>query len=154
MSDQSEAPAEAAGFLGRRHDKVRFTDLGETFFARLILLKCANPGSQEVVRVELSLSDLFRRLKPGELATALAGNTVASAPRHTELSADMLSALTGVTLRPRTTTSSTLDFYQEHIASRLRVLKRGAAIDEKQPCLEEFEIRTDGKLITALRNNS
>ena len=58
----------------------------------------------------------------------------------------MLSAPTGADLRPKGTTTSTLDFYQEHIPSRLRILKRGAAIDGKQPCIEEFSTRTDGTL--------
>jgi hypothetical protein len=145
-SDQNEAQVKTGGFLGREHHKVRFTDLGETFFARMILLKCADAASNEPMTVELSLCDLFRRQKAEELAASLESHTFKSSPRITELGADMLSALTGAELEPGGKTAALLDFYQDHIASRLNVMKRGDRIDDRLPTIEEYTTRKEGKL--------
>jgi hypothetical protein len=148
MSGERDASVQPGGFLGRQHHKLRFDDLGETFFARLILSKCADPASTEVSKVELSLSDLFRRLSPADLAAALDGKTFTSSQRFTEIGADLLSALSRITLTPGGKTSPALDFYQKHIASRLKWLKSGDSRDNRLPCIEDFTPRANGKLIT------
>src|SRR5438270_10483745 len=67
MDDKATATPISGGFLARQHNKLRFNELPETFFARVILAKCSDSTSKEITQVQLSLSDLFRTCKPGEL---------------------------------------------------------------------------------------
>ena len=47
------------GFLGRGHHRVRFTDLSECFFGRLLLLKVPDPASGKVIDFDFTLLDVF-----------------------------------------------------------------------------------------------
>lgn len=60
-----------AGILARKHQKLRFTELGETFFARILLSKCPDPNATTATTVEFSPCDFFRRYTPAELIPAL-----------------------------------------------------------------------------------
>ena len=148
MSDESDVQGKAGGFLVRQHHKLRFTELGETFFGRVILAKCPDPNETTAITVQLSLCDLFRRGKPEELAAALEDVTFTSSQKIAEIGADVLSAVLGVELKPHTTTEPALDFYQNHIASRLGWLKSGDKGDNRLPCIEDFTSHANGKLIT------
>ncbi len=147
MSDESEAPGKAGGFVARQHHKLRFTELSETFFGRVILTKCPDPNAATAITVQLSLCDLFRRGNPEELAEALEGVTFSEAPKIIEAGADLLSALFGVELKARATTEPALDYYQKHIASRLGWLKSGDKGDNRLPCIDDFTSRANGKVI-------
>jgi len=46
--DDAEGASDC-GFLGREHHKLRFTELDETFFARLILAKCPDPDATQPI---------------------------------------------------------------------------------------------------------
>jgi hypothetical protein len=150
MSDDeanvASAPAES-GFLARQHNKLRFDELSESFFARVLLLKCSDPTSKEIETVHLSLRDLFRALKPGELETKLTGLTFTLSSKMTEMVADFVSTLTGSGLHPHAENFSAFDYYENHIGSRLKWLKAGDQKNDKQPCIEDFEAQRDGSLV-------
>jgi hypothetical protein len=147
VSDQIDLPSKTGGFLVREHYKLRFTELSETFFGRLILAKCPDPDADTAITVQFSLCDIFRRGRPEELVASLEGVAFSEAPKIMETGADLLSAVFGVDLRPHATTKPALDYYQSHIASRLGWLKSGDAIDNKLPCIEDVTPRVSGKLI-------
>jgi hypothetical protein len=65
-----------------------------------------------------------------------------------ELAADVLAAITGTELTAQTTTEPALDYYQNHIASRLEWLKSGDSIDNRLPCIDAFTVRDTDKLVT------
>jgi hypothetical protein len=96
--------------------------------------------------VQLSLCDLFRRYAPAELTAVLDGATFSLSPKMTEILADVLSTLFRADLEPSTTTHAALDYYQNHIASRLGWLKSGDKIDNRPPCIDDFTTRVTGKL--------
>jgi hypothetical protein len=148
LSKESDAGGKTGGgFLARDHHKLRFTELGETFFARMILAKCPDPNTTAAVTVQLSLSDLFRHRTEEELATALEGVTFSDAPKVMELTADIFAAIFGADLKAHTTEQPALDYYQNHIASRLEWLKSGDKTDNRPPCIDAFTARKTGKLI-------
>ena len=146
MSEKSHPEGQSSGgFIAREHHKLRFTELGETFFGRVILAKCPDPNATTAVTVQLSLSDLFRRRTAEELASALENVEFSSAPKFMELSADLLAAITGVELEAKTTEEPALDHYQNHIASRLKWLKSGDSTDNRLPCIDTFTVRTTSR---------
>lgn len=148
MDDKATAtPISGGGFLARQHNKLRFNELPETFFARVILAKCSDSTSKEVNHVQLSLSDLFRTCKPGELKRKLAGATFTASDKITELTSDFVNAILGSDLGAHSTKSSAADYYHDHIASRLKWLKSGEKRDNKLPCIEDFEKRDSGQSI-------
>jgi len=149
MNEKSTATPTSGGggFLARQHDKLRFNELPETFFARVILAKCSDPTSKEITHVQLSLSDLFRTCKPDELESRLAGATFTTSHKITELTADFINAMFGSDLGAHSTTSAAADYYHDHIASRLKWLKAGEERDNKPPCIEDFEKRVSGQSI-------
>jgi hypothetical protein len=128
MSGEARAAATSGkgGFLARQLNKLRFNELSEAFFARVILAKCSDPTSKEIIHVQLSLSDLFRTCKPGELEIKLAGVTFTTSDKITELTADFINAMLGSDLGAHSTTSAAAEYYHNHIASRLKWLKAGA----------------------------
>jgi hypothetical protein len=148
LSDENENPTTGAGFLGRQHHKLRFTELSETFFCRVILLKCPDPRATEPITVQLSLCDLFRRDKPKELVAKLENVELSEAPKVMESGSDLISAIIGAPLKARATVKPGLAYYQDHIASRLGWLKSGDPGDNKLPSIEGVTPRTDGPLIT------
>jgi hypothetical protein len=118
LSEKSDAESTTGkGFLAREHHKLRFTELGEAFFGRLILAKCPDPDATTAITVQLSLCDLFRRNTAEELTAALEGVTFSEAPKIVELTADVLSAILRLICRPRRLLSQALGYYQNHIAS-------------------------------------
>jgi len=137
----------AGGFLAREHNKLRFNELPESFFARVILAKCSDPTSKAITQVQLSLTDLFRKCKPGELESKLAGETLTTSHKITEITADFLNAMVGSDLGVHSTTTAAADYYNNHIASRLKWLKSGEEIDKKQPCIENFDKRVSGQSV-------
>lgn len=147
MSHERDVQKKAGGFLVRQHHKLRFNELSETFFGRVILAKCPDSSVTTAITVQLSLCDLFRRGKPDELAAALENVTFTLSPKIAEIGADLLSAVFGIELKPGTTTEPALDFYQNYIESRLRWLKSGDKGDKRLPCIEDFTSRTNGKLM-------
>jgi hypothetical protein len=149
MSDEAKAASTSGGggFLARQHNKLRFNELPEAFFARVILAKCSDPTSKEITHVQLSLSDLFRTCKPGELESKLAGVTFTTSHKITELTADFINAMLGSDLGAHSTTSAAADYYHNYIASRLKWLKSGDEKDSKRPCIEDFEKRVSGQSI-------
>ena len=133
--------------MAREHHKLRFTDLGETFFGRLILAKCPDPHATTAVTVQLSLCDLFRRRSEEELTTMLEDVTFSDAPRSMEVVADVIGALSGTNLQPHRTKRPALVYYQDHIASRLEWLKSGDQGDNRLPCIDAFVTRMPGRLV-------
>jgi hypothetical protein len=122
--------------------------LSETFLGRVILLKCPDPNETQAITVHLSLCDFFRRDKPEDLIAKLQSVNLSEAPKVMESGADLISAIFGVGITARETTEPALDYYQNHIASRLEWLKSGAPIDNKLPCIEGFTPRAESGLIT------
>lgn len=88
LNDENENPTTGSGFLDRHHHKLRFTELSETFFGRVILLKCPDPHAAELI----TLCDLFRRDKPEELVAKLTNVEFSEAPKVMESGADLISA--------------------------------------------------------------
>jgi hypothetical protein len=145
--DNTEATS-GGGFLGRRHHKLRFTELDETFFARLILAKCPDPEMTTAATVQLSLCDLFRRFTADELLATLESVTISEAPKVLEIVGDTLSALLGFSLGAAAEEQPALDYYHNHILTRLGWLKSGDPGNNQLPCIDAVTSRTNGKLTT------
>jgi hypothetical protein len=143
MSEQADAtPSEDfGGFLGRHHHRLRFNELPETLLARIIATKCTDLSSKEVVCIQLSLQDLFRKLSASEIENKLADVTFTYSEKNTELFADFLSTILGANLEPHHETEAALDFYHSHVESRLKWLRSGEEKDGKLPCIEGFTKR-------------
>lgn len=135
-----------SGFLARQHNKLRFTELCETFFARLILSKCPDPDETNVIHIQLSLCDLFRRFAPDELVVKLEGEMVCEAPKIMEIASDVLSGLLGDKLSADTTTQPALEYYQNHIETRLKWLKSGDTGEQRPACIIDFTKSISGAL--------
>lgn len=148
VSDEKESRTRAGGFLGRQHHRLRFTELGETFLGRVILLKCPDPNETAAITVLLSLCDFFRRDQPEELIAKLEAGDLSEAPKVMESGADLISAIFGAEMTARAKTEPALDYYHNHIASRLGWLKSGDPGNNRLPCIEGFSPRQTGKLIT------
>jgi hypothetical protein len=149
MSKRAKATPRSGGggFLARRHNKLRFDELPEAFFARVILAKCSDLTSKEITHVQLSLSDLFRIYKPSELENKLVGTTFTASHKITELATDFVNAMLGSDLEAHSTTLAAADYYHNYIASRLKWLKSGEEKDNKSPCIEDFEKRVSGQSV-------
>jgi hypothetical protein len=132
------------GFLAREHNKLRFSELPESFFGRLILTKCPDLTSHELTHVELSIATLFRQYKPVELEERLAGATFPTSHKVEEITADFLNAMIGVDLGLHSGTSEAADYYIDHIASRLKWLKAGEDSEGKLACIEDYVRRDSG----------
>jgi hypothetical protein len=88
-------------------------------------------------------------MKPTELVKVLENETFAVASsKIAEITADMMSVLSGGAMKAKTSQIPALDHYQRHIESRLKWLKSGDPIDKCLPCIEDFTMRADGKLTT------
>ncbi|HAI32294.1 MAG: hypothetical protein CMO07_12295 [Thalassospira sp.] len=124
------------GFIAREHHKLRFTELCETFFARLVLMKCPDPKLERTITVQLSLCDFFRKVSKEALVSSLAAETIRHTHKMSELVGDALSALTGVEMSPTGEEKTLLEHYQDHIATRLKWLETGSEVDELAPCVE------------------
>lgn len=124
------------GFIAREHHRLRFTELSETFFARLVLLKCQDPKLEQTVTVQLSLCDLFRKVSREELVAVLSSQTIRQTDKMSEMLGDVLSALTGVEMGPKGEQKSLLEHYQNHILTRLKWLETGSELDDLAPCVE------------------
>jgi hypothetical protein len=149
MNEQADAtPSEdVGGFLGRQHHRLRFNELPETLFARIIATKCPDLSSKDAVRIRLSLQDLFRKLSASEIEGKLANVSFTYSEKNTELFTDFLNAILGADLEPHRETAAALDFYHSHVESRLKWLSSGEEKDGKLPCIEGFTKRTEGNLI-------
>ncbi len=139
-------PPVGTGFLGRGHHRLRFEELGETFFGRVILAKCSDPKSPDSVEVRLSLEDLFARYTRSELEKRLDGVTFEVSPKITELVADAVGLLTGIDVEPHAESVSAFTYYNRHIESRLRWLVTGDPQDNKRPCLDSCQVDSTGTL--------
>lgn len=147
MSEEDRADSEGSrGFLGRKHHKVRFTELNEIFFARLILAKCLDVTSTTTSRVSLSLCDLFRRYSAEELEKALENRTFSEAPKISEILGDAISAIFGIDIEAKGDTRPALDYFHAHILTRLRWLESGDPGDNRLPCIDGVTSRASGKL--------
>jgi hypothetical protein len=147
LDEKGDLGKRGKGFLALGHNKLRFTELGETFFGRVILAKCPDPNSAAAVTVELSLRDLFRRHSAEELVTALKGVSFSEAPKFMEVTADVLGAIVGTELKAQKTSQPALDYYQNHISTRLEWLKSGDETDNRLPCIDAFTTRMAGRLV-------
>jgi hypothetical protein len=146
VSEEDDERASGGGFLGRGHHKLRFTELDETFFARLILAKCPDPTTETATTVEFSLHDFFRRVDSNELVALLENETVTESPKILENVVDAFSIMLGFKVDAAEKTQSALDYYQSHMLTRIEWLKSGDPSNNRLPGIEDFKTRTDDKL--------
>ena len=148
MDDEQESAStkDVGGFLGRQHYRLHFNELSETFFARMIVEKCPELDSTAITNISFSLLDLFRRYQPQEIEAKLTGIRFTSANKHTELFADFISAISGIDLEANYETHPALDYYNDHIESRIRWLSSGDERNGVLPCIEGFTKRMEGPL--------
>lgn len=143
MTDDKDREGKSGGgFLARGHHRLRFTELGEAFFGRVILAKCPDPNSPTAITVPLTLCDLFRRLTAEELVAALENETISEAPKISEIIGDFFN------LQARGTTKPALDYYHDHMRTRLGWLKSGEPMDNLLPCIDDVTTQVNGKLTT------
>lgn len=136
MSEEDDAERVlGGGFLARSHHKLYFTELDETFFARLILAKCPNPEISAMITVELSVCDLFRRFSADELAATLENETISESPKVLETIVDTFSTLLGFSVKATEKEQTMLDYYHAHILTRLDWLNSGDPGNKRLPCV-------------------
>lgn len=146
MSDENQIEGTpGVGFLGRKHHRLRFTDLGETFIARLILAKCPDPTAVDPITIHFSLRDFFRRFTEDELVAKLEGETISEAPQISEILGDFLTAWAGHPVRAKEQVQPALDYYHEHISTRINWLQTGDLRNGVPPFIEAFTTRPNGK---------
>jgi hypothetical protein len=132
VTEEDDTPGNSgSGFLARGHHKLRFTEIGETFIARLILARCPDPEATAAITVRLSLGDFFRCFTADELTALLKDRTVSEAPKILEIGADVLSMLFGSELSAKTAGRPALHYYHNHIATRLGWLASGDPSDNR-----------------------
>ena len=132
---------EEAGFLGRKHRKIRIgEDIGEMFVGRLCLLKCSDARSSAQTVVELSLLDVFPQFKTLEaILNHLHGKKVTIRDRNTELAADVINHVFGTDVDPSQKSVDAVEFYNNWLTNCVRYLRDGDAYDFAA-CVESTEV--------------
>lgn len=147
MSVENQAEdVTGGGFVGRRHHKLRFTELDETFLARLILAKCPDPYATTGLTLQLTLRDLFRRFSEDELVALLEDQTISEAPKMSEIVGDFISMMVGHRVEAKENRQPALDYYHDHIRTRLGWLESGDPMDNFPPRIDSVTSRMRGKL--------
>lgn len=146
MGENDSSNIDEIGFLGRQHHRLRFTELSETFFGRLILLKCPDGACRDLVQVQLSLADLYRQTDLASLEERLKDVTFEVSTKITELMVDGLNTVFGSSLVPHADSLSAFDYFSRHIESRLEWLQRGDESSGLLPCIESYT-RLDAGLL-------
>lgn len=145
-SEDQDEDTVGGGFLGRQHHKLRFTELDETFLARLILAKCPDPDAAAAIAVQLTLRDLFRRFSENELVALLENQTISEAPKTSEIVGDFISMLVGHRVEAKERKQPALDYYHEHIRVRLGWLESGDPVEDFPPRVDAVTSLMQGKL--------
>jgi hypothetical protein len=134
------------GFLGRRHFKIRFSDVSEFFLSRCLLLKAPDPHSDAEIEIEFSLLDLFPKFQnETALADHLSGKFLELSERITELMSDVVNAVSGFQIEPKVRQEPAVEFLNGHLERRLHFLAHGDDTFQKQ-CIEQFSRDTSGPL--------
>lgn len=137
---------DSIGFLGRQHNRLRFTELTETFFGRVLLSKCPDPRSRDVTQVQVGLADLYRQASSQELENCLKDVTFEISNKATELMADCLNTICGTSLAPHTDSQPAVEYFTRYMESRLRWLQTGDKSHGKLPCIENCTLSKTGQL--------
>lgn len=136
------------GFLQRKHHRLRFTELEEAFWGRVILSKCPDSTCRDVVSIRLCLSDLYRHIDPNELIKRLKDVTFQVSDKMTELTTDVLNWLSQASIEPSTEAQPALEYFRTHIESRLKWLRDGDEPSGDLPCIEVFTVSESAELPT------
>jgi len=79
---------------------------------------------------------------PAELEKALENETFdVVSSKMAEIGADMMSALTGSQIKAKSIQTPALDYYEQHVESRLKWLKTGDPFDNRLPCIDDASWR-------------
>lgn len=138
MGERDSTISDETGFLGRQHHRLRFTELSETFFGRLILSKCPDVACRDLTQVQLSLADLYRQTDLAALEGRLKNVTFEVSNKITELMADGLNSICGSSLVPHADSLSAFEYFTRHMESRIRWLQTGDQSNGQLPCIESY----------------
>lgn len=138
MGEDDYSGTDESGFLGRQHHRLRFTELSETFFGRLILSKCPNVSSRDLTQVQISLADFYRQIDPTALEKCLKNVTFEISNKMTELVTDGLNAICGTSFVPHANKLPAIEYFTRHIKTRLQWLQTGEPARGKLACIESY----------------
>lgn len=138
MGENDSSDTDEIGFRGRQHHCLRFTELSETFFGRLILSKCPDVSCLDLTQVQISLADLYRNTDLVALEECLKNVTFEISNKRTELITDGLNAICGTSLVPHADTLPAIEYFTKHMESRLRWLQTGEPTSGKLACIQTY----------------
>jgi hypothetical protein len=143
MSSSPNPPTNAADRAFLRQTKLRFGDLDELFFARILLRSAENPLEEKLLTVRLDLATLFRLQSLEDIIASTRTLTFAHTDRITETVVEFFNAF-GSHEVAQTKETPVLDHYTEQIKTRLTYLKDGDAVG-LQPMIESFSQVDQGR---------
>jgi len=118
----------AADRVFLRQRKVRFADLGEVFFARLLLNLVTEPLVERTVTVRLDLASLFPSRTVEDVLTRTCSREFTYSDRLTEDMVDFMKNALGMQVKAKEITTTVLAHYTEEIELRLSYLRDGDGI--------------------------
>ena len=131
-----------------RQRRVRFADLDEFFFARVLLGLLDRPLDHANAVVELTLNCLFTTYRSPAEAEADADVAFDHSDRIVEELADMLSKLSGRNLQPERTSTSAREHYFNLLRTKLHFLRDGDGL-AVPPTIDSFQEREPGRFSIA-----
>jgi len=118
----------AADRVFMRQRKIRFADLGELFFARLLLSLVRDPLEERTVTVSLDLACLFPSRTLDDILVRTSELEFTYSDRMTENMVDFMNNALGVPIAAREITLTALEHYTEEIQLSLSYLRDGDGI--------------------------
>ncbi len=131
-----------------RQRRVRFADLDEFFFARVLLGLLDRPIDHANAVVELTLNRVFTTHRSPAEAEAAADVSFDYSHRIVEELADVLSALCGRNLQPQRTSTSAREHYFNLLRTKLRFLRDGDGL-AVPPTIDSFQEPEPGRFSIA-----
>lgn len=146
----SEEQKEPRGFLGRKQHLLRFHEIEECFFTRMLLVGVKPDQSVAACTLTstISLLNFFPRFESLDaLESHLEGKQFAVCNKNTELLADAMSAMLGQEIYPAIKETSAVDYYNSWLENHLRLLRDGSK-PVFQPVIESYQKVSSNQLAT------
>lgn len=132
-----------ADHVFERQSKIRFDDLDELFFARVLLTLLEDPSTSGVHTVEFRLNHLFRPYSMQQLIDETSNTTFEDTSRLNEQLAEAFTAMTGRAHRAASRTLTLLEHYRHRVLQALSFLQKGDGTT-LPPTITSFVERSSG----------